>query len=67
MLEIILKNQKLIMIQFLVFAVLFGSVIITAAVVYSKTNMYDLEKQKDKKDLAKSLEKSFSFGQTKGE
>jgi len=35
----------LILILFLVFAVLFGSVIIVSAVVYSRTTMYDLDKQ----------------------
>ena len=45
MTEVFLKNQKLILILFLVFAVLFGSVIIVSAVVYSRTTMYDLDKQ----------------------
>ena len=45
------------MIQFLVFAVLFGSVIVISAVIYSKTTIYDLEKQQQKRDITSGFEK----------
>lgn len=55
--EIMMKNQRLIMIQFLVFAILFGSVIVISAVIYSKTTVYDLEKQQEKRDITSGFEK----------
>jgi len=54
--EIVMKNQRLIMIQFLVFAILFGSVIVISAVIYSKTTVYDLEKQQEKRDITSGFE-----------
>lgn len=55
--EIMMKNQRLIMIQFLVFAILFGGVLVISAVIYSKTTVYDLEKQKEKRDITSGFEK----------
>lgn len=55
--EIVMKNQRLIMIQFLVFAILFGSVLMISAVIYSKTTVYDLEQQKEKRDITSGFEK----------
>ena len=54
--EIMMKNQRLIMIQFLVFAILFGSVLVISAVIYSKTTVYDLEKQKEERDITSGFE-----------
>ena len=65
MVEIFLKHQRLIMIQFLVFAVLFGSVVIISAIVYTKTTTQSLmEIPEHKKKLSKSLERVFTI--TKG-
>lgn len=44
------------MIQFLVFAILFGSVLVISAVIYSKTTVYDLEKQKEERDITSGFE-----------
>jgi len=51
-----MRNQRLIMIQFLVFAILFGSVLVISAVIYSKTTVYDLEKQKEERDITSGFE-----------
>jgi hypothetical protein len=54
------------MIQFLVFAVLFGSVVIIGAIVYSRTTTQSLmEVPEHKKNLSKSLEKTFEKAQRK--
>jgi uncharacterized membrane protein len=66
MVDIFLRHQRLIMIQFLVFAVLFGSVVIIGAIVYSRTTTQSLmEVPEHKKNLSKSLEKAFQKAQRK--
>jgi len=61
MVDVFLRHQRLIMIQFLVFAVLFGSVVVISAIVYSKTTTQSLmEVPEYKKNLSKNLERTFA-------
>ena len=67
MVDILMRNQRLIMIQFVVFAVLFGSVIMMAAVIYSKTTVYDLEKQQMERDITSGFERLGEATSKKGQ
>ena len=44
------RHQKLLAIQFLVFAVFFGSVVVISAIVYNKTTIEKVKKEENKEE-----------------
>jgi hypothetical protein len=55
MLDIILKNQNLVILQALTFSVLFGTVLIVTSIVYTKTTVYSTQKQEKSVDVQKGV------------
>jgi len=60
MMEFVLRNQKLLTIQFITFSVLFGSVIVTSAIVYTQTTAASMFEQEKKVNTKESITKTFA-------
>lgn len=60
--QVLFKQQKLLALQAVLFSVLMSTVMVISAVVYSKTTLYDQNKDSGKKGLReqKAFEKMFT-------